>query len=57
MPLPPGQNPALETSWEYASRVTGSAPGHSRALDPDFNGLMERCCEWIERDIVQYDFD
>src|SRR5271157_5134496 len=35
MSPPPGQNPALLTSWEYASRVTGSASGRGGALRPE----------------------
>jgi hypothetical protein len=23
-------------------------------LDPDFDDLVEKCCKWVERDIVQY---
>ncbi len=25
--------------------------------DPDLDGLVERCCEWGERDLVQYSSD
>src|SRR6478752_4448199 len=35
MPPPPNQKPTLLTSWEYASRVIGSAPGFSGALRPE----------------------
>ena len=31
--------------------------GEIADLDPDFNGLVETCCEWVEREIVQYDHD
>src|SRR5438094_2696248 len=35
MSPPPGQKPTLLTSWEYDSRVTGSAPGRSGARRPE----------------------
>lgn len=26
-------------------------------LDPDLDGLVERCCQWVERDVIQYSSD
>ncbi len=31
--------------------------GEIANLDPDFDDLVERCCEWVERDVVQYEND
>lgn len=31
--------------------------GEIANLDPDFDDLLERCCEWVERDVVQYEND
>jgi hypothetical protein len=31
--------------------------GEIADLDPDFDDLVERCCEWLARDLVQHDHD
>jgi len=31
--------------------------GEIADLDPDFDAVVESCCEWVERDVIQYEFD
>jgi hypothetical protein len=31
--------------------------GEVAEIDPDFDGLVEKCCEWVERDVIQPDYD
>ena len=28
--------------------------GEIADLDPDFDGLVDTCCEWVERDVVWF---
>jgi hypothetical protein len=31
--------------------------GEIAELDPDFDCLVETCCEWVERDLIQPNYD
>ena len=31
--------------------------GEIADLDPGFDGLVEKCCESVERDVIQRDYD
>lgn len=31
--------------------------GEIADLDPDLDGLVEWCCEWVERDVIQSSSD
>jgi hypothetical protein len=31
--------------------------GEIAEFDPDFADLVEKCCEWVERDVIQRVYD
>jgi hypothetical protein len=31
--------------------------GEVAEIDPDFDCLVEKCYEWVERDVIQPDYD